>query len=321
MNRGNSISVALRIMPLLGVLCAVFVLSGCATTDEVGRLRWELNSLKADMNNVRKASQNLETKLPGQTKQIDTKLKEIGDRQDTTDKTLSDLLIQIQDLTREFQKLTGQFDESRYFSEKSVSEISENNKTLEARIKELEVLTANLDKKLADFEARSIAAENARKQAEEAEKAKKAAEEAKKKASPPPAASTGNGVKDLYMSAYQAYKEGKDETAREKFMTVLNDYKENEYSDNARFWIAESYYKEGKYEDAILAYEELFKKNPDSDKVPSAMLKQGLAFHALKDKKTGDIVLEKLIEKFPKSEQAKLAAKKLKKTVPPKKNK
>jgi tol-pal system protein YbgF len=320
MIRVNKFPVVLRMWPILGVLCVAFILSGCATTEDVGRLRWELNSLKADMNSVRKTSQNLETKLPGQTKQIDAKLKEIEDHQDTTDKTLSDLLIQIQDLTREFQKLTGQFDESRYFSEKSASEMAEHNKELEARIKELEVLTAGLDKKLAEFEARRIAEENARKQAEEAEKAKKKVEEAKKKASAA-AASSGNGAKDLYMSAYHAYKEGKDEAAREKFMKVLNDYKENEYSDNARFWIAESYYKESKYKDAILAYEELFQKNPNSDKVPGAMLKQGLAFHALKDKKTGDIILEKLIEKFPKSEQAKLAAKKLKRTVPPKKNK
>ena len=85
---------------------------------------------------------------------------------------------------------------------------------------------------------------------------------------------------------------------------MLNNYPDSEYSDNARFWIAESYY-EGNYEDAILAYEELFKKNPQSDKIAGAMLKQGSAFYELNDKKTGNIVLEKLIEKFPDSEQAK----------------
>ncbi len=77
------------------------------------------------------------------------------------------------------------------------------------------------------------------------------------------------------------------------------DYSKNEYSDNARFWIAESYYKDGNYEDAILAYEELFKKNPGSDKESGAMLKQGLAFYALKDRKTGKIILEKLMDKYP----------------------
>ncbi len=51
------------------------------------------------------------------------------------------------------------------------------------------------------------------------------------------------------------------------------------------------------------------------------MLKQGLAFYSLKDQKTGKIILGKLIEKYPDSEQAKLAKKKMKKTVVPGKKK
>ena len=82
------------------------------------------------------------------------------------------------------------------------------------------------------------------------------------------------------MKGYQAYKKGDTEKAREYFRAVLEKYPANEYSDNALFWIAESYYAEGKYEDAILGYEELFKNHPKSDKVPGAMLKQGLAYRA-----------------------------------------
>jgi TolA-binding protein len=47
--------------------------------------------------------------------------------------------------------------------------------------------------------------------------------------------------------------------------------------------------------------------------------KQGLSFYALKDEKTGKIVLEKLIEQFPNSEHAPLAKKKIGKTTPSKK--
>jgi TolA-binding protein len=50
------------------------------------------------------------------------------------------------------------------------------------------------------------------------------------------------------------------------------------------------------------------------------MLKQGLAFYALKDKKTGKIILEKLIQKYPDTEQAQLAQKKIRKPAVPKKN-
>jgi TolA-binding protein len=51
------------------------------------------------------------------------------------------------------------------------------------------------------------------------------------------------------------------------------------------------------------------------------MLKQGLAFFAIKDSRTGTIILEKLIDKYPDSEQAALARKKLRKSVVKKKGK
>lgn len=302
-------------MSVFFVLCSSALISGCATTDEVGRMKWELNTLKSEVKKIKQRYQNIETKLPGQTKQIDKKLQELEDTQNVIAKTVSDLLINVQNLTSEFQVLTGRFEEARYFSEKSSTEVLESRDMLVKEMKEHKLALNELEKKLAQLAAEMSAAKEESKKIVEEEKDKKqkmleAGEEARKA-----------GVKDAYMSAYQTYKEGNAEEARNQFMSMLNSYPENEYSDNARFWIAESYYKEESYEDAILAYEELFKKNPGSDKIPGAMLKQGLAFYALKDKKTGKIVLEKLIEKFPDSEQARMASKKIKKTIPPKKNK
>ena len=127
-------------------------------------------------------------------------------------------------------------------------------------------------------------------------------------------------IKESYMAAYESFKAGSISEAREKFESFIRDYPENEYTDNARFWIAESYYRENSFEDAILAYEDLFRKNPDSDKIPGAMMKQGLAFFALKDMDTGRLILEKLLEKYPDSEQAGAAKKKLEESKPKKNN-
>ena len=118
------------------------------------------------------------------------------------------------------------------------------------------------------------------------------------------------------MAAYESYQAGSSGEAREKFESFIKDYPENEYTDNSRFWIAESYFRDKSFEDAILAYEDLFRKNPDSDKIPGAMLKQGMAFFALKDKDTGRLILEKLLEKYPDSEQAAEAKKKLEEANP-----
>ncbi len=312
--------------PVILIIAAMglSMLAGCVSEEKVGRLQWELNALRADMAKISKTSRTIETKLPGQSQALDRRISKLQDRQDSAAKTVSDLLLQVQDLTREFQKLTGQFEESRYSDEKSSAKLIAVNDDLVSRVRELEIMTKNLEKKLTDVntqmsaekaltEQRAKAAEQ--KAREEALDAAKAAEKAKKKHA------SSAGVKDAYMSAYSIYRKGRIKEARDKFNLVLSDYPANEYSDNARFWIAETYYQEGNYEDAILAYEELFRKNPDSDKVPGAMLKQGLAFYALKDKKTGRIVLEKLIDQFPESEQARLATRKIKKVVPQKKNK
>ncbi|NOZ69556.1 MAG: tol-pal system protein YbgF [Deferribacteres bacterium] len=299
---------------LLLALTPVLV-AGCATSEEIGRMQYDINTLKSQLKNIESRSSTIRTRVPPWKKQIDKKLKRIEETQKATAGTVSDLVIQLQSLTGEFRILTGRFEEARYFAEKSSAEFLKARESLEARLKELELAVEDLRKKL-DLIEKEAKISGGPERPGETQKAKVSKGSETVRAD----AAQVKKIKDLYMEAYKDYKEGRMEEARKKFMSVINDYPESEYSDNARFWIGESYYKEGNYEDAILAYEELFRKNPDSNKYPDAMLKQGLAFYALKDKKTGRIILEKLIEKFPDSEQANLARKKIKKTVvPPKK--
>lgn len=315
------------------LLFASLLVTGCVTTEETNRMQWELNELRADVKNIKQQSKSIETKFPGQNE----KVRELEETQRASARATADLLIRVQDLMTEVQMITGRFEEARYNSEKNAAEFQENKEMLIAKMKQLETKLEDLEKKLAEppptpapkEEPKKSVPEVKEKEAEKKEEAVepedgagkevKDADNGKAARDSGPAEEGKLDVKDAYMEAYGAYKEDRTVEAREKFKALLMDYSENEYSDNARFWIAESYYKDGNYEDAILAYEELFRKNPDSDKAPGAMLKQGLAFYALKDKDTGRIILEKLVDKFPESDQAKLAAKKMKKvTVPPK---
>lgn len=310
MNAGVVSGISMNLRALFCILSSLLVL-GCATTQEVGRMQWELNELKSDVKKMRKSSQTVKTPS-GQTQPLDAKLKELEDAQNATAKTVSDLLVDVQSLTSELQILTGRFEEARYFSEKSSAELLQSKDTLMTKVNELELAIEDLRKRFPE----STAEQKRDESPIASEEKKQAIQEPGERSDIEPGTSE---IRDVYMAGYQAFREGKNEEARKKFRSLLNDYGENKYSDNARFWIAESYYKDESYEDAILAYEELFKKNPDSDKVPGAMLKQGLAFYALKDRATGKIILERLIEKFPDSEQAKLARKKIKKPLPPKK--
>jgi tol-pal system protein YbgF len=115
----------------------------------------------------------------------------------------------------------------------------------------------------------------------------------------------------IYASAYSTFKSGHYAKAREAFQGFLSAYPSGEYADNAQFWIGECYFFEKKYEKAILEYEKVTKKFPSSNKVPYALLKQGLSFFNLGDKASAKLILQQVIKEYPNTSQARIARAKL----------
>ena len=114
-----------------------------------------------------------------------------------------------------------------------------------------------------------------------------------------------------YALAYETFKEGKYEKARIEFQNFLKQYPDTEYSDNAQFWIGECYYFENKYEKAIIEYEKVVKNYAKGNKVPYALLKQGLSFLNLGDKSSARLILQQIIKNYPNTNQARIAREKL----------
>jgi TolA-binding protein len=63
-----------------------------------------------------------------------------------------------------------------------------------------------------------------------------------------------------------------------------------------------------------LEYEKAVTKFPESSKIPAALFKQALAFLELGDKTNARNLFKRLIDRFPHSEQAQMAKKKLEAT-------
>jgi len=284
--------------PVFSILCSVIFLTACATSEDVGMVQWELNEIK-------KKTDSMEERLPSGEGQFEG----IEESQKATARAVSDLFIRTQELSKEVQRITGQLEEEQFHSEKMLEEAETVKELLSSDVEELKKSVEDMKKRLVKLEGTTVQKEKKEDTTGEVKQGEKDSE--------------GSEIKDDHMAAYESYiaahesyKAGKISEAREKFESFIRDYPENEYTDNSRFWIAESYYIENSFEDAILAYEELFRKNPDSDKVPGAMLKQGLAFFALNDNDTGRLILEKLLEKHPDSKQAGVAKKKLEGSKP-----
>jgi tol-pal system protein YbgF len=120
-----------------------------------------------------------------------------------------------------------------------------------------------------------------------------------------------NNVEQAYNACYKLFKEGQYVKAREEFQKFLKQYPKTAYSDNAQFWIGETWYVEEKYERAIVEYEKVVKEHPNGDKVPYALLKQGMAFQKLGDKSSAKIVYQQIVKKYPNTNQARVAKAKL----------
>jgi tol-pal system protein YbgF len=115
----------------------------------------------------------------------------------------------------------------------------------------------------------------------------------------------------LYAAAYETFKEGNYDKARTEFENFLKLHPRTEYSGNAQFWIGECYYHERQYEKAILEYEKVVTNFPEGNKVPYALLKQGLSFEQLGDKASARLFLQQVIRDYPNTNQAGVARSKL----------
>jgi tol-pal system protein YbgF len=117
---------------------------------------------------------------------------------------------------------------------------------------------------------------------------------------------------EVYRSAKQAFDQGNFDDARQGFQEFIKRYPNSKNADNAQFWIGEIYYREKWYEKAILEYQNVIENYPKGNKVPAALLKQGLAFSNIGDTANAKLILQELNRKYPKSNEARVAAEKLK---------
>lgn len=118
----------------------------------------------------------------------------------------------------------------------------------------------------------------------------------------------------IVASYNHAYKTFKDQNYHETIRLMSDFFKaypNHAYSDNALFWLGESYYQLKNYEQANAEFEKIIQKFPTGNKVPDALLRSGICMLKLSKPEKAKGSFHQLIKKFPES----VAAKKAKATL------
>lgn len=107
-----------------------------------------------------------------------------------------------------------------------------------------------------------------------------------------------------YRSGLMQVQRGEQQKAVQTLRGFVNKNPKTDIVPYAQYWIGEAYYGQGKYNEAILAYNEVLVGSPKSDRVPAALLRQASAFAELGDKIDARLILQKLITEHPASPEA-----------------
>jgi tol-pal system protein YbgF len=110
-------------------------------------------------------------------------------------------------------------------------------------------------------------------------------------------------VQDEYRNGLRAFQAQQFDNAIQQFRSFQRKYPNSEMADDAQYWIGESYFNQKDYNRAILEFNDVLKYRK-GDRVPAALLRQAQAFLEIGDKTDARLILQKLLNDHPNSEQA-----------------
>lgn len=117
----------------------------------------------------------------------------------------------------------------------------------------------------------------------------------------PPVQGDSVREKALYDDAYGHLLRRDYGAAESAFQRFLASFPSSNLSGNAQYWLGETYYVRGKYNEAAKAFLDGYKKFGSGNKAPDSLLKLGMALQQLGEKDTACATFGELKSKFPKA--------------------
>lgn len=123
----------------------------------------------------------------------------------------------------------------------------------------------------------------------------------------------GGNERDAYRDAFELLKKRKYPEAVNAFNDLLRRYPQGQYTDNARYWLAEAYYAQRNYPASLAEFDRLVQLNPTSARVPAALLKIGDIQSEQDAREQARNAYKQVITRYPGSTESQLAQKRLQK--------
>lgn len=114
-------------------------------------------------------------------------------------------------------------------------------------------------------------------------------------------------IEAAYRHAFNLLKQSLYDPAITAFREFLVRYPGTEYAGNAQFWLAEAYYVNSYFEQALVEYGTLVQRYPESPKLAQATLKAAFCQHELGRIEPAKMQLEEIIQQYPGTTAASLA--------------
>lgn len=121
---------------------------------------------------------------------------------------------------------------------------------------------------------------------------------------PPQAALIGAQIATDYRNALMLYGKNRVADARRAFQDVFDSDPTGELADNALFWIGETYFAAGDFNNAMRYYRRVTTEFADQNKAPDALLKTALALARTSDLALAKSTLQQVIDRYPYSTSA-----------------
>ena len=128
---------------------------------------------------------------------------------------------------------------------------------------------------------------------------------------PPQTQSPQEQAAGAYRAAKARLDAGQLRAARDEFTAFMRDHREHPLADNALYWMGETYYAQSLWLRAARLFGQVLERYPQGNKVPDAMVKTGLCYLNLGERKLASDTFGQLRSMYPGTSAARIAAKQL----------